>query len=146
MNYWKFYLNEGISISSRFMWSLNAIQNQIFGSWLFPSVFLWPWSSHIIPLKTQKHCSVKKKNPNLTVTQIHVMLTLLSQPSSKLSQLFINMKLCLSQVEQWFPLATYRHCLAPLQGHCHSFANFSIDTYCSGIHFPPDSLESPDLS
>lgn len=39
-------------------------------------------------------------NPSISMTQIHVTLTHLSQPSSKLSQLFINMKLCLSQVEQ----------------------------------------------
>lgn len=38
------------------------------------------------------------KDPSITVTHIRAHL---SQPSSKLSQLFINMKLCLSQVEQW---------------------------------------------
>lgn len=43
----------------------------------------------------------------------------------------------------WFPPATSRRRLAPLQGHRRSFANFSVDTYCSGIHFPPDSLEKP---
>lgn len=28
----------------------------------------------------------------------------------------------------------------------HSSTNFSVDTHCSGIHFPPDSLQNPDLS
>lgn len=27
-----------------------------------------------------------------------------------------------------------------------SSTNFSVDTHCSGIHFPPDSLQNPDLS
>lgn len=71
----------------------------------------------------------------------------LSQPSSKLSQLFINMKLCLSQVEQCDFLLRHTGIVwSPLRGRHRSFANFSVDTHCSGIHFPPDSLESPDLS
>lgn len=28
----------------------------------------------------------------------------------------------------------------------HSSTNFSVDTHCSGIHFPHDSLQNPDLS
>lgn len=70
-----------------------------------------------------------------------------SQPSSKLSQLFINMKLCLSQVEQCdFLLRRAGIVWAPLQGHRHSSANISVDTHCSGNHLPPGSLESIDLS
>lgn len=46
-----------------------------------------------------------------------------------------------------FPPATRRHRLAPSPGPLRAPPPiFSVDTHCSGIHFPPDSLQNPDLS
>lgn len=104
-----------------------------------PPLFLNLGSIHLIAQRLPVLCGcTTEKIPRITVTQIHVTLPQhLSQPSSKLSQLFINMKLCLSQVEQCdFLLRRADTVLALLQGHCHFFANFSADTYCSGFRFP----------
>lgn len=60
------------------------------------------WSIHLISQKTP--CSIRlrcwKQSEYYCDTDTCNAHAHLSQPSSKLSQLFINMKLCLSQVEQ----------------------------------------------
>lgn len=133
-------LNEQLKHNSKFIAVSKEFKN-------FPKhVLSAPYM--INPLNPAKYDCTAENNPeyyhDTDTSNTHAHL---SQPSSKLSQLFINMKLCLSHVEQCDFLLRHPGIVWPLsRATATSSANFSVDTYCSGIHFPPDSLESPDLS